>query len=232
MDNIYILHGLIFPETIQYDILDSAFLRYDVSNHAKISIIQYIAPRYAALMSWHRFITSTLRVCCEPGRHFKFELKIAARHIFLEEHWPKKLPIHGLYARVARDSCLPCKRYCRAASRAAACCVPVALPVASHWHVNVPLHCMVIPLWPHYAIWPHRFGNIDLVNIGSGNGLVPLGTKPLPEPLLTYHHQSPMSFIWRHCHKEIWRNQSVKCDGKLHFWKSHPDLPGAMPYKL
>ena len=26
------------------------------------------------------------------------------------------------------------------------------------------------------------------VNIGSGNGLLPDGTKPLPEPILTYHH--------------------------------------------
>ena len=25
-----------------------------------------------------------------------------------------------------------------------------------------------------------------LVNIGSGNGLVPSGTKPLPEPMLSY----------------------------------------------
>ena len=25
-----------------------------------------------------------------------------------------------------------------------------------------------------------------LVNIGSGNGLLPDGTKPLPEPMLTY----------------------------------------------
>ena len=25
-------------------------------------------------------------------------------------------------------------------------------------------------------------------NIGSGNGLLPDGTKPLPEPMLTYHH--------------------------------------------
>ena len=27
----------------------------------------------------------------------------------------------------------------------------------------------------------------NLVNIGSGNGLVPGGTMPLPEPMLTYH---------------------------------------------
>ena len=31
---------------------------------------------------------------------------------------------------------------------------------------------------PYDEIW---------VNIGSGNGLVPDGTKPLPEPMLTYH---------------------------------------------
>ena len=28
-------------------------------------------------------------------------------------------------------------------------------------------------------------GDIDLVNVGSGNGLVPDSTKPLPEPMLT-----------------------------------------------
>ena len=88
--------------------------------------------------------TQQTRDCCEPGRRFKFELIIAARHmlswavasVFLEEHRPQKLPIHGLYAGVARNSCLPCKRFCRAASRAAACRSPVALLVAPR--VNVP----------------------------------------------------------------------------------------------
>ena len=28
------------------------------------------------------------------------------------------------------------------------------------------------------------------VNIGSGNGLVPYGTKPLPEPMLTNHQMA------------------------------------------
>ena len=64
-------------------------------------------------------------------------LSRAVASIFFEEHRPQKLPIHGLYAGVARDSCLPCKRYCRAVSRAAACRAPVALLVASR--VNVPL---------------------------------------------------------------------------------------------
>ena len=31
------------------------------------------------------------------------------------------------------------------------------------------------------------FGGIDLGQIGSGNGLLPDGTKPLPETMLTYH---------------------------------------------
>ena len=74
-----------------------------------------------------------------PGRQFEFELIIAARHmlsravasVFFEEHRPQKLPIHGLYAGVTRDCCLPCKSYCRAASDAAACRAPVALLVAS-----------------------------------------------------------------------------------------------------
>ena len=57
---------------------------------------------------------------------------------FFEEHRPQKLPIHGLYARVMHDSCLPCKRYCRAASPAAACNAPVTMFVASH--VNIPWH--------------------------------------------------------------------------------------------
>ena len=28
---------------------------------------------------------------------------------------------------------------------------------------------------------------LSFVNIGLGNGLLPDGTKPLPEPMLTYH---------------------------------------------
>ena len=32
-----------------------------------------------------------------------------------------------------------------------------------------------------------------LVNIGSGNGLLPDGTKPLPEPMLTYRKYGPVT---------------------------------------
>ena len=31
------------------------------------------------------------------------------------------------------------------------------------------------------------YGDENWVNIGSGNGLLPDSTKPLPEPILIYH---------------------------------------------
>ena len=43
-------------------------------------------------------------------------------------------------------------------------------------------------------------GDIDLGNIVSGNGLLPDGTKPLPEPMLTYQY-GPVTFIWGQFHK-------------------------------
>ena len=33
-----------------------------------------------------------------------------------------------------------------------------------------------------------------LVNIDLGNGLMYDGTKPLPEPMLTYHQRDPLTF--------------------------------------
>ena len=55
------------------------------------------------------------------------------------------------------------------------------------------------------------------VNIGSGNGLLPDSTKPLPEPMLTHHHQGRVTFIGGHYLEKIWRCQSVKQDWKLHY---------------
>ena len=34
-----------------------------------------------------------------------------------------------------------------------------------------------------------------MVNIGSGSGLVPNGTNPFPEPVLTYHQKGAAAFI-------------------------------------
>ena len=46
--------------------------------------------------------------------------------------------------------------------------------------------------WPCYAIGQQKF----CVNIGSGNGLLLDGTKPLPQPMLTDHQWSPVKFIF------------------------------------
>ena len=39
------------------------------------------------------------------------------------------------------------------------------------------------------------YDDTDRVEIGSGNGLVPDGNKPLPEPMLTYHQYGPLTFF-------------------------------------
>ena len=51
------------------------------------------------------------------------------------------------------------------------------------------------------------------VSIGSGNGLLPDGTKPLPEEMLTYHKYGPVTLIWGQFHKRYlshWPLKSVR----------------------
>ena len=40
------------------------------------------------------------------------------------------------------------------------------------------------------------------LNSGSGNGFLPDGIKPLPEPMLTKHQQGSVVFSWEHFHGE------------------------------
>ena len=42
-----------------------------------------------------------------------------------------------------------------------------------------------------YVVWRGHMATHILVNIGSGNGMLPDGTKPLPEPILTLHLNPP-----------------------------------------
>ena len=49
--------------------------------------------------------------------------------------------------------------------------------MADHWLTK----CLIIG-----ALWRHMVTKI-WVNIGSRNGLLPDGTKQLPDPMLTYH---------------------------------------------
>ena len=53
------------------------------------------------------------------------------------------------------------------------------------------------------------------VNIDSGNGLLPDGTKPLPEPMLTDHQWSSVAFILVQFHKTCLNHQSQKSVWKL-----------------
>ena len=65
------------------------------------------------------------------------------------------------------------------------------------------------------------------VNIGSGNGLLPDGTKPLPELLLTDHQWSPLTFILGQFHKRCLNHQSLKIRLKITYLKFHSNFPGA-----
>ena len=54
------------------------------------------------------------------------------------------------------------------------------------------------------------YGTEIWVNIGSGNGLLPDGTKPLPEPMLTYHQRGSVALSWEQFHRKCSRYQFVK----------------------
>ena len=48
------------------------------------------------------------------------------------------------------------------------------------------------------------------VNIGSGNGLLPDGTKPLPEPMLTHHQCGSVALTQDQLHMNCLRYQSLE----------------------
>ena len=50
-----------------------------------------------------------------------------------------------------------------------------------HAGIEVNLYWLIVVWWRIIAAGIR-------VNIGPGNGLLPDGTKPLPESMLTYHH--------------------------------------------
>ena len=48
------------------------------------------------------------------------------------------------------------------------------------------------------------------VDIGSGNGLMPDSTKPVPESMLISHQESPITFIWGQFRKSATTKISLK----------------------
>ena len=85
------------------------------------------------------------------------------------------------------------------------------------WAMPELLFCITSFKSIHSKLLPHLQGTNELihitqssfigwhmvtqiwVNIGSGNGLLPDGTKPLPEPMLTYHQRSSLAFTFEQC---------------------------------
>ena len=65
------------------------------------------------------------------------------------------------------------------------------------------------------------------VNIDSGNGLLPDSTKPLPEPMMTYHKYGPVTLIWGQFHKNYLKPLTTKISLKITHLKFTLNLPGA-----
>ena len=63
------------------------------------------------------------------------------------------------------------------------------------------------------------------VDIGSGNGLLPDGTKPLPEPMLTDHQWGSGTFILGQFHKICLNHQSLKF-----LWNCISKIPLIFPW--
>ena len=62
------------------------------------------------------------------------------------------------------------------------------------------------------------YGDVNLCYIGSGNGLLPDGNKPLPEPMLTYHQWGQVAFFQGQFHMNCWKIEFMKWVWKLLFW--------------
>ena len=64
------------------------------------------------------------------------------------------------------------------------------------------------------------------VNIGSGNGLLPDGTKPLPEPMLTDHQWSPSDIHIMAISHEMPQPLVTKIHLKITYLNIHSSFPG------
>ena len=75
------------------------------------------------------------------------------------------------------------------------------MPFACKWATASLTHCD--PETP--------FGDKDRVNIGSGNGLLPDGTKALPHPMLTGHSWGILAITWGRFRMKCSRYLSLLC---------------------
>ena len=67
----------------------------------------------------------------------------------------------------------------------------------TYWYFQ--RYAYVNTLWPSDAIRRHR----SRPNVGSENGVLSDGIKPLPEPMLTCHDRCPLALIWEQVSQEV-----------------------------
>ena len=78
------------------------------------------------------------------------------------------------------------------------------------------------------AWWHHIWrGSWNWVNIGSGNDLVPSGTKSLPEQMLTNHQWVLLAFTWGKFHRKCSRYPCLIIVWKLLIYEHSCTGPGA-----
>ena len=73
------------------------------------------------------------------------------------------------------------------------------------------------------------YDDIDLGQIGSRNGLLPIGTKPFPEPMLTYHQSDSVSFISGQFLNRYFSHHSQKL--RANYLSKISNLPGVNELK-
>ena len=78
--------------------------------------------------------------------------------------------------------------------------------------------------WPN-DIGHHRSGS-TLAQVL--NSFLTDSTKPLPEPMLTFHQWDSVAFTWEQFYKKCSRIQFLIWNRKLNILKSLPHLPGAI----
>ena len=100
------------------------------------------------------------------------------------------------------------------------------------WENHLWLASIIVQRLMSYIVdkWQHKVTKI-WVNIGSGNGLLPDVTEPLPEPMLTYHQWGPVALFQRQFHINCSRIKCMKEVWRLHF-KNSSHVSGATSWLI
>ena len=104
-----------------------------------------------------------------------------------------------------------------------------------HWFFSVILHrqrgttCQSFqflldrdrgPMLNALTVWWHRLGSTLAQVMAWCRMLGAYGTKPSPEPMLSYHQQGFVACTWEQFNKNCSRIQSIKLIRNIHFWNS------------